>query len=251
MAVRLVPQDRFKVIPPQPRDQSLPFPAPITAPADPEAALERARRLAGRTVAELAAAMGRPVPHLPRQGKGFVGGLVEWHLGVTAGSEAAPDFPTLGIEVKTIPLAASGQPKESTYITVVPLTGLIGLTWAGSVLRAKLLHILWIPYDGERGHPLAERRIGSPRLWRPTAAEEAALRADFEDLMELVALGGLTELSAEMGTHLQIRPKAASSRALTAGHGAAGQAIRTLPRGFYLRPSFTARIFRPMPGSGL
>jgi DNA mismatch repair protein MutH len=205
--------------------------------------MQRAARIAGRTLADLAQAAGRTVPASLHRAKGFIGELAEWHLGVTAGSAPTPDFPTLGIEVKTIPLGDTGRPQESTYVTVVPLTQLAGITWEGSLLRQKLLQVLWVPYEGAPRVPLKDRRIGRPRLWSPTAAEEAGLKADFEELMELIALGEIDAVSAELGNWLQCRPKAAHGRALTAGIGREGREIRTLPRGFYLRPSFTARIF--------
>jgi len=42
---------------------------------------------------------------------------------------------------------------------------------------------------------------------------------------------------------LQIRPKAANSKALRWGIGEAGEPIQTLPCGFYLRALFTRQIF--------
>ena len=55
-------------------------------------------------------------------------------------------------------------------------------------------------------------------------------------------MGELEQISARMGTVLQIRPKAANSRVRCRSVGAAGEAIVTNPRGYYLRPAFTQRI---------
>ncbi|CDK67090.1 DNA mismatch repair endonuclease MutH [Klebsiella pneumoniae IS10] len=41
---------------------------------------------------------------------------------------------------------------------------------------------------------------------------------------------------------LQLRPKAANSKALTEAIGARGETILTLPRGFYLKKNFTAAL---------
>ena len=71
---------------------------------------------------------------------------------------------------------------------------------------------------------------------------EAALRADWEEFMDLICLGRIDEISAHFGTYLQIRPKAASARSRRWAVGAAGTPVRTLPRGFYLRTRFTAAI---------
>ncbi len=102
--------------------------------------------------------------------------------------------------------------------------------------------MLWIPVEGERTLPLATRRIGSPLLWSPNAEEEAELRRDWEELMDMIVLGEVEQITARHGEVLQIRPKAANSRALTAGTGKDGQPIMTLPRGFYLKKRFTAAL---------
>src|SRR5258706_16378908 len=60
---------------------------------------ERAAWLAGRTVGELAAALGVVVPPRGARGKGKVGDLVEKALGGESGSAPAPDFARLGIEL--------------------------------------------------------------------------------------------------------------------------------------------------------
>ena len=52
----------------------------------------------------------------------------------------------------------------------------------------------------------------------------------------------LEEISAREGECLQIRPKAANAAARRLAIGASGGREPTLPRGFYLRASFTAAI---------
>ncbi len=79
-------------------------------------------------------------------------------------------------------------------------------------------------------------------LWSPTAQEEDMLRQDWEELMDMIVLGQVERITARHGAWLQIRPKAANSRALTEGIGEQGQPIMTLPRGFYLKKSFTAPL---------
>ena len=68
------------------------------------------------------------------------------------------------------------------------------------------------------------------------------LRADWEEYMELLATGRYEEIDARLGEYLQIRPKAANSRALVAASNAEGLPAATLPRGFYLRPRFTKTV---------
>ena len=60
--------------------------------------------------------------------------------------------------------------------------------------------------------------------------------------MHLIALGEIESITAHKGVYLQIRPKAANARARHWGVDEAGALMRTLPRGFYLRTSFTREI---------
>ena len=102
--------------------------------------------------------------------------------------------------------------------------------------------MLWVPVEGDRELPLAERRVGSPLIWSPSENQELQLKTDWEELMELIVLGHVEQITARHGEVLQLRPKAANSRVLTEAYGASGKPIMTLPRGFYLRTQFTAQI---------
>ncbi|MBD3667918.1 MAG: DNA mismatch repair endonuclease MutH, partial [Kangiella sp.] len=64
----------------------------------------------------------------------------------------------------------------------------------------------------------------------------------FEDTIDTVAMGQIEQIDARFGEVMQVRPKAANSKALTEAIGPEGETIQTLPRGFYLRPSFTRQI---------
>ena len=70
------------------------------------------------------------------------------------------------------------------------------------------------------------------------------LQQDWEELMEQISLGGIASIRGAEGKVLQLRPKAANSKALTAAVGAEGEPIRTLPRGFYLKAGFTAGLLQ-------
>ncbi len=109
-------------------------------------------------------------------------------------------------------------------------------------MRHKLQRVLWIPVEGERTIPLAARRVGAPLLWSPDEDEERQLRMDWEELMDLIVLGEVERITARHGEVLQLRPKAANSKALTEAIGARGETILTLPRGFYLKKNFTATL---------
>lgn len=204
--------------------------------------LERAWSVAGLSFAELAQEAEMTVPPDLRRDKGWVGQLLEWHLGATAGSKPQQDFEKLGIELKTIPISYTGKPLETTFVCVAPLVGIHGLSWENSHVRNKLSRVLWVPVEGEREIPLAERRVGSPLIWSPTQEEELQLKTDWEELMDLIVTGHVEQITARHGEVLQLRPKAANGRALTEAYGASGRIIKTRPRGFYLRTQFTAAL---------
>ena len=205
--------------------------------------MERCRGIAGRTLRELAQRVGWRVPEEARRAKGFTGQLLEECLGATAGSKSVPDFERLGVEMKSIPVSHTGSPLESTYVSTTTLVEHLGLTWEHSRVRKKLARVLWVPVQS-RPLPLAERRVGNALLWSPSAEEESLLRNDWEEHMERIRLGMVETITGRDGVVLQIRPKAADSKALTWGIDENGHRFRTLPRGFYIRPAFTARILQ-------
>lgn len=218
-------------------------PVPLRSPPDSEAQLyAQAQRLAGFTLGELGQMAGLPVPQDLKRDKGWTGLLLERWLGASAGSKPEQDFAALGVELKTIPVDNAGRPLETTFVCVAPLTGNSGVVWETSHVRHKLKRVLWIPVEGTREIPLAVRRVGSPLLWSPSEEEEHQLRMDWEELMDLIVLGRVESITARHGEVLQLRPKAANSKALTEAIGTEGQRILTLPRGFYLKKNFTRAL---------
>jgi DNA mismatch repair protein MutH len=195
-------------------------------------------------LSELAGTFGVDVPLDLRRAKGFVGNLVERALGATAGSRALPDFPELAIELKTLPVDRSGVPLESTFVCTIPLTEIGDVEWAESRVRRKLAHVLWVPVEGERTIAVGARRLGQPLLYRLSTDDEAELRRDWEELAGLIGRGHVESLTGHLGRCLQIRPKAASSRSRRLGIDADGVPFSALPKGFYLRPSFTGALLR-------
>ncbi len=206
--------------------------------------LERASAWAGRALHEAAEVAGMAVPESTVRGKGWSGQLMERLLGATASSRAEPDFPGLGIELKTLPVTRQGRPCESTFVCTIPLNEIGQVEWPVSRVRRKLGRVLWVPIEGERSIPLPQRRIGQALLWSPSREIEQSLRFDWEELVGMIGRGELDALTGHIGQYLQVRPKAANSRARRIATGRDGERLRALPRGFYLRASFTARILQ-------
>lgn len=214
----------------------------IQAPKTIEELVTRAEGLAGRTLASLAGDLDLAVPSHSTSAKGWAGQLIEALLGSTAASKPEPDFPHLGVELKTIPVGPAGVPRESTHVCVAPLVVEPEITWQTSLVRRKLARVLWMPILWPVNASVGQRILCSPFLWTLEEPEETELRSDWEELIELIALGRGHEITAHHGNVLQLRPKAPNARTTVWTTGPDGQRMPANPRGFYLRTSFTRRL---------
>ncbi len=211
-------------------------------PASVAELLARARALEGLSVGALVHAVGYDATSDPVRSKGSAGETLERALGATGGSTRALDFPGIGVELKTIPVTAEGAPLESTYVCTLSLADAESQEWETSWVREKLARVLFVPLVGAHGLPWQERVIGRACLWSPSAEQEAILRADFDDIVGLIGIGRIEELTAHRGRWLQVRPKARDGSARTLAWGAEGEPIATVPRGFYLRTRLTSAL---------
>jgi DNA mismatch repair protein MutH len=219
-------KDRLKILPPQSEAELV----------------SRCHNVAGKTLGMIAAELGLVVPENLLGHKGWVGNLLEHYLGADAGNKAQPDFVGLGIEMKTLPLNAQGQPKESTYVCTVSMKQSGEICWQDSWVRRKLSHVLWVPVEADRSIPIGERYIGNAWLWQPNEEQNAVLEADWEELVDRIVLGEQSAITAKEGEYLQIRPKAANSKVLVNGVSSTGSIEKINPKGFYLRAAFTRKL---------
>jgi len=213
-------------------------------PKDEAQLLQRAQAIAGLTLSEIAQAYSIAIPENLNRDKGWVGLLLEHVLGASAGSRPEPDFPHLGIELKSLPINRFGKPLETTFVCVAPLMNLTGVTWQNCHLRNKLARVLWVPIVAEREIPLAERLVGTPFIWSPSQEEEQLMALDWQELTDMIVLGQVEQINGKHGQVLQLRPKAANSHAKTKAIDKHGKPFLTLPRGFYLKTAFTHTILK-------
>ncbi len=206
-------------------------------PQTEEELLNRAHQLAGQPLGNIMASD-------KRFHKGAVGQWLEYALGADAGNSASPDFKALQIELKTLPIGKNGHPRESTFVTTIPLTQITFETWETSRVYHKLKRVLWVPIEADSQIPITERRIGQAFLWSPNATQMSILKNDWKEFSNRITLGQLETISAKEGVFLQIRPKGADGQSLSIGWGEEGNKIKTLPRGFYLRANFTTELYK-------
>ena len=199
----------------------------INIPKDETELLKRAQDLAGMSLGEIAAMINVEVPKDLKREKGWIGLLLEQVLGASAGSRPEPDFPHLGVELKSLPINAQGKPLETTFVCVAPLTGLVGAQWQTSHIRNKLARVLWIPVVSERSIAIAERIVGTAFIWSPSQEEEHLLALDWQELTDMIVLGNVENIHGKHGQVLQLRPKAANSEARTQAFNRHGQPFMT------------------------
>jgi len=211
-------------------------------PLSEEELKKHAQALAGMTLGEISSDYGISIPDNLTRNKGWVGLLLEHVLGASAGSRPEPDFPDLGIELKSLPISSQGKPLETTFVSVAPLTGLVGVTWETSYVRKKLTKVLWVPVLSDKNIPLKERIVGTPFIWSPSKSEEHLLAMDWQELTDMIVLGDVENIQGKHGQVLQMRPKAANSKAKTSAFDKSGKPFMTLPRGFYLKIPFTQML---------
>ncbi len=210
--------------------------------------MRRCQELAGKSLGRVAAELNVAAPESRARGKGWAGQLIERYLGASAASQPEPDFTSLGIELKTIPVNRQGKAKESTFVCVAPMTVAPGLSWTASTVRHKLSRVLWVPIEADPEILPSNSRTGNAFLWSPSPEQTQILRQDWQELVEMLCFGDVDKISARHGKYLQLRPKAASSASLVRTTLADGKTGMTLPRGFYLRARFTNILLKEHAG---
>lgn len=206
--------------------------------------MRRCRELSGKSLGQVAAELNFAVPASRARAKGWAGQLIERYLGASAVSRPEPDFVSLGIELKTIPVNRHGKAKESTFVCTAPMTALSGLCWSDSTVKRKLNRVLWVPIETDPGIPPSNARAGNTFLWSPSPEQTRTFEQDWKELVEMLYFGEFDKVSAKHGEYLQLRPKAASSASLVRITLANGEPGFTLPRGFYLRTRFTNTLLK-------
>lgn len=224
------------------RANNIVFPTAIKVPTSEAELIARVQALAGQKLGEIATNAGLKIPNDLKRNKGWIGLLLEHVLGASAGSKPEPDFPELAIELKTLPINRQGKVLETTFVSVAPLMGLTGINWQNCWVNQKLKRVLWVPIISDKDIPLAQRQVASAFIWSPTPEEETLLALDWQELTDMIALGEVENIHGRHGQVLQLRPKAANSKAKTQAINRDGKPFMTLPRGFYLKTPFTQML---------
>lgn len=215
-----------------------------TPPKSFEELIERLNLITGLSISEIADNLKIKLPVSTTRGKGFIGELLEIALGASAKNQSIPDFPELGLELKSLPIDKNFKPLESTFVCHAPLMNIRDLNFKNSALYAKIKRVLFILIDGTKGLDYSEKYIRGYFFYTPTQEDLVTLNKDFDELYELIKTGEVEKINARIGHIVQLRPKGADGTALTQAIGKDGQIIMTRPRGFYIRRCFTQELIK-------
>ena len=191
--------------------------------------IDNLNNIVGKNFREIADLLDVNWPKSSLHAKGWAGQAVELCLGASAKSAAVPDFPNLGLELKTIPVDEEYKPLESTFLGYAPLI-VKNSNFYESSLYSKVSRMLFVLICAPREMAMARRYVVGYFFWQPSEEEMKLIKDDYE------------EITARIGSVIQMRPKCANGKKLTTCVGPLGELISTRPRGFYMRRKFSTQL---------
>lgn len=172
-----------------------------------ETIIAHARRLEGKTLAEIAEALSRP-ELLNLAGKGAAGQLLHTWFGLSQNdSRAEPDLNglilhdgrTAGAEIKAVPLIAKRRGlgvKERCKVTSINYDDLLSETWSISRARHKLLVVVFIYYRYTDAKNWPESKVDKIISWvLEGSLAEHTIRNDWQRTWDYVNEGRAHEIS--------------------------------------------------------
>lgn len=204
--------------------------------------MSHARKLQGKTAAEIARLVGdagftkQPKP----TGKSGTGPLVERFFGLKPNNQSEPDFPRLGIELKTLPMKQVSRGwtvKEPTSISMIDYHAVDAQSWAEAKVRPKIAKILWVPYEHHQ-EDIRKSRFRAPFLWTPSRDDWTLFEVDYATVRGRVQAGRAHELSETLSRVLSARRKGAKNQMTSQPHSQ----VKASSRAWALKTNFTRPI---------
>jgi DNA mismatch repair protein MutH len=209
---------------------------------DPSSIERHARRLVNRRVGDLVDVLAGE-----RQGtytKGSVGRYVETFFGIEANSEAGPDLPEAGIELKSVPMQRSGRgpytAKERTFITAIDYSTIADQAFEGSSLDLKTRHTLYVFYEWQRDVPIAAFKVLGVLLHERDELDELMLRELHTHVRQAVGAGRAHEISEGDTWGVGAATKDAGGKWVAQPFGSE----RARRRAFAYKPAYTTRLWQ-------
>jgi DNA mismatch repair protein MutH len=209
---------------------------------NPSSIERHARRLVNRRVGDLVDVLAGE-----RQGtytKGSVGRYVETFFGIEANSEAGPDLPEAGIELKSVPMQRSGRgpytAKERTFITAIDYSTIVDQAFEGSPLDLKTRHTLYVFYEWQRDVPIAAFKVLGVLLHERDELDELMLRELHTHVQHAVRAGRAHEISEGDTWGVGAATKDVGGKWVAQPFGSE----RARRRAFAYKPAYTTRLWQ-------
>lgn len=204
--------------------------------------LKNAIKISGYSLKELIKKSNFFISNNLKKDKGWIGKFLEKFLGSTSNNKREKDFPTIGIELKTVPINRQGKTLQDSFICMVhPIKG-NNVTWEKSYIKYKLQKILWIPVQSDNNIPIMKRKICCPFLWSPNILENKILKNDWEEIMEKIFLGKIKNITLQKTMILKILSKGVNKISKTCAINEYGKKIKITPLAFYFKKKFTTEL---------
>ncbi|MGH9896014.1 MAG: MutH/Sau3AI family endonuclease, partial [bacterium] len=212
--------------------------------ADAENLLAQALTLEGVRAKEVAVEVDRTAFNATPKpvGRTGVGNLTQLYMGRKEDNRREPDFPELGIELKTLPMKALRRGnqrewtvKEPTSITMIDYREVDQEDWSVAYLRHKIDHILWVPYEHDYGDK-RESRFRRAFLWKPDAADYPVFGIDYDVVRGYIQRDDAEHLSETLSQVLAARRKGSKGQMAEQPRGPPAKSRAWAFKAAYTRP---------------
>ncbi|MGI6230439.1 MAG: Sau3AI family type II restriction endonuclease [Tractidigestivibacter sp.] len=189
-------------------DQSLPY-----DDSKIDSIVEYAQELVGHTLREKTDA---PELQSPKKRRGSFGNAIEeYYFEYKPNSDSEPDFPKVGLELKTTPMKRGAHKslvaKERLVITMIDYMTVVNETFETSHLLDKASKVLLISYLWEKNKDPLDYEVILAELWGLPKEDMPQFKADWETVVNKVRAGHAEDISGSDTLYLEACTKAADS----------------------------------------
>ncbi len=193
-------------------------------------AISRLKKLQGHDLVALAAQLGVTIWKEGKLNKGWAGHVIERYLGLPLNSAQSPNFGSWELKIVPLKRLKNGKivPKETMAITMIDPVNVLQKPFEESHLLAKLQKIVVCArmFESKAEESSILVSVGTFNLDNPAIYKQ--VKADYEDVRQVIRTRGFEALTGRMGVLVQPRTKGP-------GHGSTSRA-------FYARKQFVAMI---------
>ncbi|MCI1646282.1 MAG: hypothetical protein LKI67_01310 [Olsenella sp.] len=176
----------------------------------------------------------------PKQRRGSFGNALEEHFfDYKLNSNSMPDFPKVGLELKSTPVkrTAKGEPvaKERLVLMQINYMTVVHETFETSRLVKKASKILLVSYVWEKDSGPLDYKVEMAELWGLPREDMAQFKIDWETVVDKIRSGHAEDISGSDTLYLEACTKAANSTVRTRQPFSA---VPVKPRAWALKASY-------------